>query len=72
MGFNLGVLKREAFAWKGRSAPGAYRFDPKTDAKARMCIQSEIGWIKLGDLEIAAIPGEIYPELALGKVQDPA
>jgi hypothetical protein len=27
--------------------------------------------LKLGDLEIAVIPGEIYPELVLGKVQDP-
>ena len=37
-----------------------------------MCVQSEIGWLRLGELEAAAIPGEIYPELVLGKVQDPA
>ena len=30
------------------------------------------GYAKLGELEIAVIPGEIYPELMLGKVQDPA
>jgi hypothetical protein len=35
-------------------------------------IRTEVGYLKLGDLEIAAIPGEIYPELVLGKVPDPA
>ena len=28
--------------------------------------------LRLGELEVAAIPGEIYPELVLGKVVDPA
>ena len=40
--------------------------------KQKMCIRSEVGYLKLGELEVAAIPGEIYPELVLGKVQDPA
>jgi len=35
-------------------------------------IRTEIGYLKLGELEVAAIPGEIYPELVLGKVPDPA
>jgi hypothetical protein len=34
-------------------------------------VPTEIGWLRLGNLEIAAIPGEIYPELVLSKVQDP-
>ena len=34
--------------------------------------KTEVGWLRLGDLEAAAIPGEIYPELVLDKVQDPA
>ncbi len=69
-GFNVGVLKRDAFLWKGDPFK-ANPADPKDDRKARLCIQSEVGWIKMGDLEIAAIPGEIYPELVLSKVQDP-
>lgn len=71
LGFNLGVLKREAYLWKG----DPLKADPagaKVDSKTRLAIQSEVGWVKLGDLEIAAIPGEIYPELVLSKVQDPA
>jgi hypothetical protein len=69
-GFGIAVLKRDAFLWKDdplKADPAG----PKPDLKKRMCIQSEVGWIKLGDLEIAAIPGEIYPELVLSKVQDP-
>ncbi len=70
LGFNLGVLKRDAFIWKGdplKADPAPAKIDPTV----RMCIKSEVGWLKLGDLEIAAMPGEIYPELVLSKVQDP-
>ena len=35
-------------------------------------VKTELGYLKLGELEVAIIPGEIYPELVLGKVQDPA
>jgi hypothetical protein len=35
-------------------------------------IRTEVAYLKFGDLEVAAIPGEIYPELVLGKVPDPA
>ena len=71
LGFNLGVLKRDAYLWKGdplnadlilpsppgRGAGGEGK--PKTDKKAPMCIKTEVGLLKLGNLEIAAIPGEI-------------
>jgi Neutral/alkaline non-lysosomal ceramidase, N-terminal len=70
LGFNLGVLKRDAYLWKGDPLK-ADPLDAKPDKNTRMCIKSEVGWLKLGDLEIAAIPGEIYPELVLSKVQDP-
>ena len=36
-----------------------------------VAVRTEVGYLKLGDLEIAAIPGEIYPELVLGQVVDP-
>ncbi len=71
LGFNLGVLKRDAYVWTGNPLK-AETADAKTDPKARLCIRSEVGWLKLGALEIAAIPGEIYPELVLSKVQDPS
>ena len=69
LGFNLGVLKREAYLWTG----DPYKAEPYNAKakKGRMCVKTEVGLLKLGDLEVAAIPGEIYPELVLSKVQDP-
>jgi hypothetical protein len=66
----LGVLQREAFIWAGDSSQAK----PAKDGAAAepLCVRSEIAWLRFGDLEVAAIPGEIYPELVLGKVQDPA
>jgi hypothetical protein len=34
-------------------------------------LRTEVSWLKLGELSVAAIPGEIYPELVLDKVEDP-
>jgi hypothetical protein len=65
----LGVLDREAFLWAGDSRSAKPVKEPT--ATDPLCVRSEIGWLRLGELEIAAIPGEIYPELVLGKVQDP-
>lgn len=66
----LGVLDRQAFAWTG---------DPRRESAVaagsearRLALRTEVGWLRLGELEVAAVPGEIYPELVLGKVQDPA
>lgn len=69
LGRQLGILKRQAFLWTG----DRYQAQP-AEAKSSgqpLCIRTELGWLRLGDLDIAAIPGEIYPELVLDKVQDP-
>ncbi len=65
----LGVLKRPAYLWTG----DPYRAEPadKDPEGKRQCMRTEVGWLRLGELDVAAIPGEIYPELVLGKVQDP-
>lgn len=63
----LGVFQREAFLWTGNPD----KAEAAKDFKKPLCIKSEIAWLKLGQLEVACIPGEIYPELVLGKVQDP-
>jgi hypothetical protein len=65
-----GVLEREAFVWKGNP-------DRAERAKAvrpgrTYCIRTELGYLRLGQLDVAVIPGEIYPELVLGGVPDPA
>jgi hypothetical protein len=65
----LGVLDREGFVWSGDPSK-AEPADPK-DMDKPLAVRSEIGYLHLGEVEIAAIPGEIYPELILDKVQDP-
>jgi hypothetical protein len=67
MAWKLGVLQRRAYAWSG----DPYHAEPSDGKDAKLCIRSEVGWLRLGALEVAAIPGEIYPELVLGQVQDP-
>jgi hypothetical protein len=69
LGRQLGVLQREAFVWTG----DAHRAEPAREIAPgqRLCMKSEVAWLRLGDLDVAAIPGEIYPELVLDKVQDP-
>ena len=42
------------------------------DASKPVAVQTEVGYLQLGALEVACIPGEIYPELVLGQVEDPA
>ncbi len=69
VGRQLGVLPREAFTWDGGPTHGTPT-DDKTPGK-RLAMRTEVGWLRLGELEAALIPGEIYPELVLDKVQDP-
>jgi hypothetical protein len=70
LGRQLGVLERKAYLWDDDPYKAAAA-DAK-EAKKRLALKTEIGWLRLGELEAAAIPGEIYPELVLDKVQDPA
>jgi hypothetical protein len=65
------VLVRDGYLWSGDSAKAEPTKLEDQNTK-RVCIKSEVGWLRLGDLDIAAIPGEIYPELVLDKVADPA
>ncbi len=65
----IGKLKRPMYDWTGD--PFLAKPVESKDAAGDVAIQSEIGLIRLGQLDVAAIPGEIYPELVLGKIQDP-
>ena len=69
LGRQLGVLKRDGFFWEDNP----YKASPADDKVKgkRFAAKTEVGWLKLGELEVALIPGEIYPELVLDKVQDP-
>jgi hypothetical protein len=69
LGRQLGVLKRQGYIWEGD--PYKARLEKPKEEGERFCVRTEVGWLRLGELEAALIPGEIYPELVLDKVQDP-
>jgi len=69
LAWQLGVLDRQIYGWEGnidKASPVR-----KLEAGQAGAVRTELAWLRLGDVEIAAIPGEIYPELVLGKVQNP-
>jgi hypothetical protein len=69
MAKSLGVLDRPMERWTGDVHQPIM---PLAElGKDRPAVRTEIAWLRLGDLDVAVIPGEIYPELVLGKVQDP-
>lgn len=63
----LGVFKREIFDWdlQLNKHEGLIKREEKHPAA-----KSEVSIITLGELGIGCIPGEIYPELLLGKVAE--
>ena len=40
-------------------------------ADAGSAVESEVAYLRLGELHVACIPGELYPELVYGKFQEP-
>ena len=69
IGWRVGVLERTFYVWENDPYPS--KPVESTDLTKPGSIRTEVGHLKLGDVEVAVIPGEIYPELVLGKVQDP-
>lgn len=65
-----GVLHRDIYPWTGNPRPA--EFKPVRDITGNVAVKTELGYLRLGDLDLAAIPGEIYPELVIGGVPDPA
>jgi hypothetical protein len=65
------VLKRPATVWTGDFQQFG---DPMTLDKKGLpsAVESEVAYLRLGELHVACIPGEIYPELVYGKFQEPA
>ena len=66
----IGVLKRPATVWTGDFQQFG---DPMTLEKKGLpsAVESEVAYLRLGELHLACIPGEIYPELVYGKFQEP-
>ncbi len=66
----IGVLPRQAFLWK-RDGAGPPEPAGPTQVDGDIALQTEVSYLRLGDLHIAAIPGELYPELVYGHYQEP-
>ena len=60
LGAFLGILPRPFFS-SGRPATTLFGDD----------VETEVGYLRIGDLEALLVPAEIYPELVLGGIQDP-
>ena len=65
-----GVLRRDFYQFTGDPTPA--EFQVAADINGRVGIRTELGLLRLGELQVAAIPGEIYSELVVGGVPDPA
>jgi hypothetical protein len=69
---SIGVLQRESRVWTGdaqklgQPVPLLEKFD------GMLAVETEVAYLKLGELHVAAIPGELYPELVYGRFQEPA
>jgi hypothetical protein len=65
-----GVIDRPAYLWTAdRENRGEAIAAGKTDPNEGF--ETEVAYLRLGELDIAAIPGELYPELVYGKFQEP-
>jgi hypothetical protein len=66
----LGVLKREGLIWTGDFNKLGEPMTPES-AGQQSAIETEVAYLRLGEVHVACIPGEIYPELVYGKYQEP-
>jgi hypothetical protein len=66
----LGVLKREGRFWTGDPEKFGEVVREQRPGEP-ISIVTEISCLRLGDVYIANIPGELYPELVYGHFQDP-
>jgi hypothetical protein len=65
-----GILKRDSRVWTG----DPYQIGDALswrNATRPMAVTTEVGVLACGELRIACIPGELYPELVYGQFEDP-
>jgi hypothetical protein len=67
----LGVIKRQGRLWTGEPEQLGEPITPKNARQGKPAAETEVAYVRLGELHVACIPGEIYPESVYGKVQDP-
>jgi hypothetical protein len=65
-----GLLARPAFEWIGHCDKRGAAI-PQSEVSGEQSAETEVVYLRLGELHIAAIPGELYPEFVYGEHQDP-
>ncbi|HET6203888.1 MAG TPA: hypothetical protein VFI25_13935 [Planctomycetota bacterium] len=60
LGARLGVIRREDLV------------PPEEGSQAEVRLRTEVGRLRIGEVDWLLVPGEIYPELVFGGVLDPA
>ncbi len=70
MARKIGVLPRAGRVWTGDFETVGDLAADDTPAD-KLAIETEIACLRLGEVHVACIPGEIYPELVYGQYQDP-
>jgi len=71
MARRIGVLSRPAIEWTGDSEVLGKPV-PAEQTEGEIAFVTEVCYLRLGQLHVAGIPGELYPELVYGEFQEPA
>ncbi len=66
----MGIVTRQGYQWLGDGTRLGGKLGNK-QANVISAIKSEVGYVRLGELHLVLIPGELYPELVYGKVENP-
>jgi hypothetical protein len=66
----IGVMKREGLVWTGDFQSLGRPMNEET-VGLPSAVESEVAYLRLGELHIAGIPGEVYPELIYGQYERP-
>lgn len=67
----MGIIKRDGRVWTGDPEQLGEVISAKNNKNVRSAAETEVAYVRLGDLHVACIPGEIYPESVYGKIQEP-
>jgi len=68
---SIGTIPRGVALWSGDFGKRGAEFVGEAK-KQRAAIETETAYLRLGELHVACIPGELYPEMVYGKLQEPA
>jgi hypothetical protein len=69
---SIGVLQRPGRRWTGNGEELGELVGAGESAPGPLAVETEVAYLRLGELHVAAIPGELYPELVYGAFQEPA